>query len=67
MPRIGEFVNVIRETSKLGGTGFIWLFGVGVFTSLKCGLVDYCEGVKRYSVDIRPPKWRKTICCRHIR
>jgi hypothetical protein len=62
VPQIGEFANVVREISKLDGTGFIWLFRVGVFTSFKCGLVHYHERVKRYSIDIRPPKWKKTIC-----
>jgi hypothetical protein len=52
VPQIGEFSNVVQETSKLGGTGFIWLFQVWVFTSFKCGLVDYRGGVKRYSIDI---------------
>jgi hypothetical protein len=32
MSPIGEFANGVGETSKLGGTGLIWLFGVGVFT-----------------------------------
>jgi hypothetical protein len=67
VPKIGESANVVRETSKLGGTRFIWLFRVGMFTSFKCGLVDYCEGVKRYSVDIQPPKWKRTICYGHIK
>jgi hypothetical protein len=67
MPQIGEFANVVWETSKFGGTRFIWLFSVWVFTSFKCGLVDHHERVKMYPVDIRPPKWKKTICCGHIR
>jgi hypothetical protein len=25
-------------------------------------VVDYREGVKKYSIDILPFKWRKTIC-----
>jgi hypothetical protein len=32
MPQIGEFGNGVWETSKLGGTIFIWLFPIGVFT-----------------------------------
>ncbi len=67
MLKIEEFANVVRETSKLGGIGFIWLFQVGVFTLFKCGLVDYHKRVKRYFVDIRPPKWRKIIYYGHIR
>jgi hypothetical protein len=39
MPQIGKFASGIRETSKLGGIGFIWLFRVGVFTGFNCGLV----------------------------
>jgi len=61
MPKIGEFVSGVRETSKLGGTLLIWLFQVGLFTWFNYGLVDYCEGVERYSIDIWPLKWRKTI------
>jgi hypothetical protein len=30
--QIKEFASEVRENSKLGGTGLIWLFGVGVFT-----------------------------------
>jgi hypothetical protein len=29
---MGEFADAIRETSKLGGTAFISMFQVGVFT-----------------------------------
>ncbi len=61
MLEIEKIANVVRGSSKLGGIGFIWLFQVGVFTSFKCGLVDYHKKVKRYFVDIRPPKWRKII------
>jgi hypothetical protein len=39
LPQIGKFASGIWETSKLGGTRFIWLFPVGVFTSFNCGLV----------------------------
>jgi hypothetical protein len=56
VPQIGEFANVVQEISKLGGTGFIWSFQVGVFISFKRGLVDYHKGVKRYSTNIRPSK-----------
>jgi hypothetical protein len=31
MPQIGEFSNGVKETSKLGGIGLIWLFRIGVF------------------------------------
>jgi len=31
MPQIGEFASGVRETSKLGGIGLIYLFQVGVF------------------------------------
>ncbi len=27
-----ESTNGVRETSKLGGTPFMWLFPIGVFT-----------------------------------
>jgi hypothetical protein len=37
--QIGEFASGVREISKLGGTGLIWLFQVGVFTWFNCGLV----------------------------
>ncbi len=30
--QIGESATQVRETSKLGGTGFISMFRVGVFT-----------------------------------
>jgi hypothetical protein len=30
--QIEEFANGVREPSKLGGTGLIFLFRVGVFT-----------------------------------
>jgi len=39
VPEIGESTNEVRETSKLGGTGLIFLFQVGVFTCFNCGLV----------------------------
>ncbi len=39
MRQIGESTNGVRETSKLGGTGLIWLFPVGLFTLFNCGLV----------------------------
>jgi hypothetical protein len=31
VPQIEEFASGVRETSKLDGIGFIWLFQVGVF------------------------------------
>jgi hypothetical protein len=39
VPQIGEFANGVRETSKLGEIGLIFLFQIGVFTSFNCGLV----------------------------
>ncbi len=39
MPQIGKSTNGVQETSKLGGTKFIPLFQVGVFTSFNYGLV----------------------------
>jgi hypothetical protein len=39
VPQIGEIASGVRETSKLGETGFIWLFPVGVFTRFNCALV----------------------------
>jgi hypothetical protein len=39
VPQIGESTNRVRETSKLGGIGVIWMFWVGVFTRFNCGLV----------------------------
>jgi hypothetical protein len=32
VPQIREFVNGVREISKVGGTGVISFFQVGVFT-----------------------------------
>jgi hypothetical protein len=37
--QIGESANGNWETSKLGGTRFIFLFQIGVFTSFNCGFV----------------------------
>jgi len=34
VPEIGEFVNGVWETLKLGGIGHIWLFPIGVFPLL---------------------------------
>jgi hypothetical protein len=39
VPQIGEFASRVGETSKLGGAGFISLFGVAMFTRFNCGLV----------------------------
>jgi hypothetical protein len=39
MPQIGKSTNGVRETSKPGGTRFIWLFPIGLFTRFNCGLV----------------------------
>jgi hypothetical protein len=39
VPQIGEFANGVWKTSKHGGTRFISLFSIGVFTSFNCGLV----------------------------
>jgi hypothetical protein len=36
---LGEFASGVWETSKLGGTGLIWLFRIGAFTRFNCGLV----------------------------
>jgi len=36
---IEESTNRVRETSKLGGTTFIWLLAIGVFTLFNCELV----------------------------
>jgi hypothetical protein len=50
VPQIGEFANGVRETSKLAGTGLIWLFRIAVFTLFNCGLVTtqdlYIVGVQ---------------------
>jgi hypothetical protein len=35
----GEFAIGVQETSKLGETGLIRLFRIGVFTLFHCGLV----------------------------
>jgi hypothetical protein len=32
VPQIGTSTSGVRETSKVGGTGLIWLFSIGVFT-----------------------------------
>ncbi len=37
--QIKESINGVRETSKLGGTGFISLFPIGAFTLFNCGPV----------------------------
>jgi hypothetical protein len=39
MPQIGEFANVIHETSMFGVTPFISFLAVGVFTLFNCGLI----------------------------
>jgi len=39
VPEIGEFASGVQKTSKLGGTGLIFLFRIGVFTLFNCGLV----------------------------
>jgi len=39
MPQIGEFASGVWETSKLGGTGLIFLFPIGVFTLFNCALI----------------------------
>jgi len=39
VPQIGESANGVREVSKLGGSGVIQVFRVGVFTLFNCGLV----------------------------
>jgi hypothetical protein len=39
VPQIGEFASAVRETSKLGGTGLILLFSIGVFTRFNCAFV----------------------------
>jgi hypothetical protein len=39
VPQIREFASGVWEISKFGGTGFIWLFRVEVFTLFNCGLV----------------------------
>jgi hypothetical protein len=48
---IGEFANGVWETSKLGETGLIWLFRIGVFTFFNYGLVKLAnikiEGVPK--------------------
>jgi hypothetical protein len=36
---IEEFANGVWETSKLGGTPFMWLFQIGVFTWFNCAFV----------------------------
>jgi hypothetical protein len=38
VPQIEKFASGVRDTSKLGGTGFIRMFRVGVFTRFNCGL-----------------------------
>jgi hypothetical protein len=37
--QIGESTNGVRETSKLSGPRFIWLFPFWVFTLFNCALV----------------------------
>jgi hypothetical protein len=37
--QIGKSNSGVRKTSKLGGTGFIRLLQVGLFTLFNCGLV----------------------------
>jgi hypothetical protein len=32
VPQIGGFANGVQKTSKLGGTGLILLFPIGLFT-----------------------------------
>jgi hypothetical protein len=39
VPQIGEFASGVRETSKLGGSGLILLFPIGVFTRFNCAFV----------------------------
>jgi hypothetical protein len=50
VPQIGEFASGVQEISKLGETGFISLFRIGVFTSFNCALVTtqdiYIVGVQ---------------------
>ncbi len=50
MQKIRKFASGVRETSKLGGTGLILMFRIGVFTLFNCGLVTtqdiYIVGVQ---------------------
>jgi hypothetical protein len=39
VPQIEKSASGVRETSKLGGTGLILLFRIGVFTLFNCELV----------------------------
>jgi hypothetical protein len=50
---IGEFASGVRETSKFGGTGLIWLFRIGVFTRLNYGLVTLlgCKKVENWPLE----------------
>ncbi len=59
--------NLPMEFEKLQSLVELDLFGCFELGCLPHSNVDYHKGVKRYSIDIGPPKWRKTICCRHIR
>jgi hypothetical protein len=43
MPELGKIANGVWETSKLGGSGHILLFPIGVFTRFNCALVTTQE------------------------
>jgi hypothetical protein len=38
VPQIRELAKGVRKTSKLRGTGLLWLFRIKVFTGFNCAL-----------------------------